>query len=131
MTKISKIITKTPDTLPAHAKSNLHELIVKLPHETNDRIRICHSLKLKENNQSIGYGGKVTGITNFNLDKDTFVSVNSMSGDIVDANKPMFKSWKKVFKQIDDLLTQVNQGLNNPQKVEKQTLEISSFAKKN
>jgi len=112
MLKILNIQTPKYRTLPTHAKSNLHELIIKLNKNNPTNRHITQTIE-SPNNKRFGkviYDGDTLGETTFNLSNSTFVTVHSLSGDVVKAHKPIYKSWKTVFKKIDVLLTEINKG---------------------
>ena len=66
--------------------------------------------------------------TLFNLGKTQLV-IDNKTGRIIDYYKPFFKSWKKIFKDLDKYLNIFAQNFDNKEVVKQHRLSFSGFTK--
>lgn len=123
--------------LPPQTKEKLQTVLKKMNSETVMTMRgqrfsssILKKLKLKDNDKTIGTildssaclcpQRLITiGQNTIELGKKINLITNNQTGEILKSKKPFFQSWKKTFKQVEAFLTQLQENVDNPNKIEK------------
>ena len=126
--------------LSGSTTKNIHELLNKMNSETRceyfgdtfeskalGRLRINNEANFIDRRHLIDKAKNSIQGKSTLMFKDTELTIDNKSGEILEYKKPLFKSWKKVFKKADEIITFALDNFNNTGVVKKNFLSICGF----